>query len=322
MSRAIQISVPADRTARILEQLDGREGIVSIGLQKGASVKPAGDVLTVQATSAVFGEVVRGLARVIGEDGSIVTSEPQSLISPSIQKQIDQETNEASWPEMGALLRRDTNVTSNYLMAMFFSGVIAAAGLWTDTLHIVVGAMVVAPGFEPIIRIPFGLLAQHGRSWRQGLVSTVIGYGVLILGAAAATWFGMLTDSSPEKDLATQTWISFWTSLSPMSLVVSLAAAAAGAAIIAAQRSTLTAGVMIALALIPSASIIGLGLASGEFGLAWEGVLRWAIDVGCVLLGGGAVFLVKRMTLEGKPATAVQQAQGDPSTLVRSSVGR
>lgn len=65
----------------------------------------------------------------------------------------------------------------------------------------------------------------------------------------------MLIDSSPEKDLASQTWISFWTSLSSMSLVVSLTASAAGAANIASQRSTLTAGVMIALALVPSASI-------------------------------------------------------------------
>lgn len=207
---------------------------------------------------------------------------------------------------MGALLRRETNLSSNYLMAMFFSGMIAAAGLWTDTLHIVVGAMVIAPGFEPIIRVPFGLLAQHGRSWMQGLVSTGVDYGILILGAVLATVIGMLTDSSPQKDLASLTWISFWTSLSAMSLVVSLAASAAGAAIIAAQRSTLTAGVMIALALVPSASIVGMGVAAGEFGLARDGALRWVVDVACVVVGGGAVFLVKRIMLKVKPATAVR----------------
>ena len=99
--------------------------------------------------------------RLTGESGTVLTSEPQRLVSPTSQKQIDEETNEASWPEMAALLRRETNVSSNYLMAMFFSGVVAAAGLWSDMLHIVIGAMVIAPGFEPIIRVPFGHLAQQ-----------------------------------------------------------------------------------------------------------------------------------------------------------------
>lgn len=52
----------------------------------------------------------------------MLTSEPRSLVSPQKQSQIDQEGNETSWPEMIALLRRETNVTSNYLMAMFFAG--------------------------------------------------------------------------------------------------------------------------------------------------------------------------------------------------------
>lgn len=82
MSRAIQISVPADRTPRILAELDGKEGIVSIGLQRGASVKPSGDAIAVQATNAVFGDLVRGLTDLVGKDGTIVTSEPQSLVSP------------------------------------------------------------------------------------------------------------------------------------------------------------------------------------------------------------------------------------------------
>ena len=75
-----------------------------------------------------------------------------------------------------------------------------------------------------------------------------------------------------------------------MSVVIALAAPAAGAALVAAQRSVLSAGVMSALALIPSASITGMALVLGEFSLAGKAAVRWTVDVACVLLGGAAVF--------------------------------
>lgn len=205
---------------------------------------------------------------------------------------------------MAALLRRETNVSSNYLLAMFFSRVVAAAGLWSDTLHIVIDAMVIAPGFEPVIRVPFGLLAQQHCAWSTGLKSTALGYLALVVGSAVAALIAMLVSSTPEGELGSRQWGQCWSTLTPMSVVIALAASGAGAAIIAAQRSVLTAGVMIALALIPSALIVGMAFVAGEFGLAGQAAVRWLVDVGCVVLGGAVIFGAKRMLLGDKPATA------------------
>lgn len=304
MSRSIRASIASEKTDRIIDKLHRTNGIVGISLQRGASLKPPGDVLTIQATNEGSKPIQRRLASFAGESGTVLTSEPQSLVSPTSQKQIDEETNEASWPEMAALLRRETNISSNYLLAMFFSGVVAAAGLWSDTLHIVFGAMVITPGFEPIIRVPFGLLAQQHRAWSTGLKSTALGYLALVVGSAVAALIAMLVSSTPEGELGSRQWIQYWSSLKPMSVVIALAASGAGAAIIAAQRSVLTAGVMIALALIPSASIVGMALVAGEFGLAGQAAVRWLVDVGCVFLGGTVIFGAKRMLLGDQPATA------------------
>ena len=253
MSRMVQVSISSDMTERIVGELHGTDGVVGISLQRGASLKPPGDVITVQATNDAFESLQVLLASFTGESGTVLTSEPQSLVSPVAQPQIDEQTNEASWPEMAALLRRETNVSSNYIMAMFFSGIVASGGLWSDTLHIVIGAMVIAPGFEPIIRVPFGILARERRSWTTGLKSTALGYLALVLGAATAALIAMLIGVTPDGDLNSRHWVRYWSSIEPMSIVVALAASGAGAAIIAAQRSVLTAGVMIALALVPSA---------------------------------------------------------------------
>ena len=294
MSRSVSISIPRDNTDRLLSDLSSTEGIIGITLHRGASVKPVGDAILVHVTNEGLVSLLSILAKNgLGPDTSVVTSEPRSIVSPTSQDQIDRETNEASWPEMAALLRRETNVTSNYLIAMFFAGVVAAAGLWTQTVHIVVGAMVLAPGFEPIIRIPFGLLGRQTRARKQGLSSTALGYLTLVIGAAMSALAMALLDPS-SADLGEREWVQYWSTTKASSVLIALAAGAAGAAIIAAQRSVLSAGVMIALALVPSAAITGMALAFGDFQLAGQAVLRWAADAVCVIVSGGLIFFLKR----------------------------
>ncbi|MFC4173434.1 hypothetical protein ACFOYU_15425 [Microvirga sp. GCM10011540] len=69
----------------------------------------------------------------------------------------------------------------------------------------------------------------------------------MLLGAAATLLVVMLIDAS-STSLGHRHWVQYWSSVNPISILVALAAGATGAAIIAAQRSVLTAGVMIALA--------------------------------------------------------------------------
>ncbi|PWC30383.1 DUF389 domain-containing protein [Teichococcus aestuarii] len=295
MSRTITILLPPERTDAVAARLGGCEGVVGLGLQRGGSLKPAGDVLTVQATNQGLAAARRVLdEHGIGtEVGLVTTGNPSSLIAAQGQDAISCEDDEADWEEMNTLMRQDTNIGSNFLLAMFLAGVVAAAGLWTDTLHIVIGAMVIAPGFEPILRVPFGLLGGRNQATLHGLKSTAGGYAALLLGAALAMLFlGMASPSAAS--LGEQHWVQYWTKAEISSVLVSLAAGAAGAVIIAAQHSVLTTGVMIALALIPTMTIVGMAVVSLEFVLAGKALLRWALDVVCVVAGGGSVFLLKR----------------------------
>lgn len=193
MARTLTLSVAPDKTDKLLRDLASMDGVVSLGLQKGASIRPPGDVLTVQMTNDAAKTLHVLLTREsIGTDGTAATNEPQSLLNPARQTQIERETNEATWPEMASLLRGETNVSSNFVMTMFLAGAVAAAGLWSDKLQLVVGAMVIAPGFQPIIRIPFGLLAGSADTWKLGLKGTVFGYLALMAGAAVAA-MGLVT---------------------------------------------------------------------------------------------------------------------------------
>lgn len=302
MSRTLEVSVPFEKSEALVRAVSNLDQVVGVSLQPGASRKPRGDVITVHVTNDGVEPVLKVFGDLLDDRSSVVSAEPRSIVSASSQATIDREKDEASWPEMAAKLRRETNLTMNYLLAMFFAGVIAAVGIWTSTIHIVVGAMVIAPGFEPILRVPFGLLAGDRRAWQQGLSATVGGYAAMVGGGAlAAVLLPFLKAAPPLRELH---WAAYWSSFSSPSIVVALCAGAAGAAIIAAHRSVLTAGVMIALALIPTATLTGMALAHGDLGLAGGAAAQWALEAVLVAVSGGALFALKKALLPNGSRTA------------------
>ncbi|MDJ0388324.1 DUF389 domain-containing protein [Roseomonas sp. E05] len=294
MSRRLELSMPTELRGRILEGLHGLPGVAGIALQAGASVDPPGDVICVEATNEASLKILKMLDEMEAfTRGSITLSEPTAIIAPPHLAELDRQGSEAAWEEVGEQLRRGTNVSGNFLLLMGLSGMIAAFGLTSDTLHVVVGAMLIAPGFEPLLRIPFEAMGRQ-RIPRGGLLSSLAGYLALVAGAAAALPAALLLTGRETAELPALQWVQYWSSIQVSGVAVSLLAGAAGATIIAARLTVFATGVMTALALVPSAALVGMGLASGHLGLAWAAAQRWGIEVLCVLFAGGLVIALKR----------------------------
>ena len=298
MPRVIAVTLPDSKTDALIEQIRQIEDVVGLSLQRGASLDPPGDVLTIQTTNEGVRDVFKALEQFeVTDGGSISTSEPRSLLSPPHQHGIDTETNETVWDEMASLLRQDTNLSSNFLMLMALSGAVAAAGLWTNTVHVVVGAMLIAPGFEPLLRIPFGLIGGPRELATRGLVSTLAGYLALAVGAALTYLILRTVDPATSPVLATRSWVQFWSEVTPTGVFVAVVGGVTGAIVITTQRSTLTAGVMIALALIPTMSLVGMASVSGDWELAGRGFVLWAVNVIAVIAASAATFALKQIVV-------------------------
>ena len=178
---------------------------------------------------------------------------------------------------------------------MAIAGSLAAIGLTTNTLHIVIAGMLVAPGFMPITRLSLGVIGKHN-NWKYGSIDILTGYAALIAGAAATTLllkalsFDPLAGSTgyylPGEQLA-----EYWTTISTTSLLGSAAASMAGAILVATKKSVFTSGVMIGLALVPTATIIGMALVSGEPELAGKAFLRFGLDVLLIFIFSLIIFL-------------------------------
>jgi uncharacterized membrane protein len=300
MPRRVEFTVPPEKTEAVVERISALDGLIGLRVQPGISREPKGDVVTVEITNRGLPE----LTRLLGDQGagrsstiSFSTSEPISIVSASSAEEIVKDVSEATWEEMEAVIAKNSNATASALLVMAISGVLATIGIATNALHIVIGAMLIAPGFQPIVRIALGIVGKSG-AWRRGVSHTLQGYLALAGGAAGTALFLQAIGKSPlgseASYLPAGVLISYWTSITMPSVVVTSVAGAAGALLIATNRAVLTAGVMVAVALVPGATIAALAIVSGDLDVAASGVLRWLTEAGLVLLASMLVLFWKR----------------------------
>ena len=300
MPRTVKVTIPKAETGKIIADLRQLKGLVGLSIQRDGSLEPPGDIVSVDIVNNALNPVMQLLDKhQIGQRSgtSICTSEPTSIVDSSYSEELTRDTNEAIWEEMETTAGNESNMTVNMLTMMMLSGIISAIGILTNSIHVVIGGMIISPGFVPIARIALGIITKSG-AFRRGLYDTGRGYLALMMGAAVTMLVYKLTTEvgimGKAGYLESGELTSYWTTITLSSVVVSAAAGIAGGLLIATNRSVLTGGVMIALALIPSAALVAMCLVVGEFSMSLDALLRWLIDVGLVLGMSYGVFSWKR----------------------------
>lgn len=165
--------------------------------------------------------------------------------------------------------------------------------------------MVIAPGFQPFSRFALGVINRSG-AWLGGLVDVGRAYGALVVGATLAgllsLTFGVGSlDAGDDTYLAAADLIGYWTTPSWHGTAISAAAAVAGGLLISIDRTVLTAGVMVALALVPTATLVPMSLLAGDLPLALAAAGRFGTEALLVLAGSTVVFLIKRRRDQRRP---------------------
>jgi hypothetical protein len=298
--RSVEVTVPAEQTDELLREIRELPSLLGLRVNRGSSVVPPGDAVSIQVKDRGLAALMlllakRGVGR--SDEMSLSTSYPASIVSPQAATDLGRETSDATWEEMETELGRESNMTVNALLLMAGAGVLATVGLQTNALHIVIAAMAIAPGFGPILRFSLGIVARSA-AWRRGASHTALAYLTLITAAAATTVLlratGLQGIGSRSTYLPEESLYPYWSSFSVPGTIASLAAGIGGAVLVATNRSVLTAGVMIALALVPTAALVGVALASGAPDLAGRAAARWAAEVAIVAVTGLLVFAWKK----------------------------
>ena len=173
----------------------------------------------------------------------------------------------------------------DFFVMIGLSALIATFGLLQNSTAVIIGAMLVAPLFSPILAISLAIAQGNIRMLRLGIESTLKGL-TLAIGLAA-----LLALIFPGRNITPEILARITPSL--LDLAVALASGMAGAYAVARKDvATALPGVAIAAALVPPLGVVGVGLANGDLRVAGGGSLLFVTNLIAIALAGAITFLL------------------------------
>lgn len=180
---------------------------------------------------------------------------------------------------------------------MALGGAVATTGLVAESTPqaiSIVAAAIIAPGFEPLAKIPMGLALRRWDVARAGLRSAGAGYLALVLAAALVFLALRLAGVATVEEFVGNSEIDTLADPTLREILMSACGAIAGMIMVLSYREYLIPGALIALEIIEAAAIIGVALAAGEPAFVYEGVERLVLDSLLIVAGGVIVVLLKQ----------------------------
>lgn len=186
---------------------------------------------------------------------------------------------------------------SAFWTMLTLSGVIASAGVLTDSTATVIGAMIIAPLSTPIMGIALGLAKREaGGAWRAGRF--VLGGAALVV--VIGVIFALAVPST--VNLLANSQISGRTSPGLGDLVAAVATGFAGAIALARRDvAAVLPGVAIAISLVPPLAVVGVCLGQGAFALALGALVLFLSNIVALVLAGTLVYATLGASEPGRP---------------------
>ncbi|WP_234983414.1 DUF389 domain-containing protein [Demequina sp. NBRC 110053] len=223
------------------------------------------------------------------------------------------------------LFEHDDNVKrySKFWALMILSSALAAAGILTESLPALIGAMIISPFITPMTGVMLATVLTQRRN-------TLRSVALVLAGAASAVGvsvlIGLLTGS--EVSAATNPLVADRVTSDMFDLVVGLLTGVVAAiALVRDDISNSVPGVAIAVTLVPALAVAGLTLQSGQHAQAWDALVLFGANAVATLATGTvtmAVLGVRASLTLGEPAGSASEGvprddprHGDESTWSR-----
>ncbi len=317
--RLIQTLVPDRSHDRVVEALEAAD--VDYAFSEETSRADYSAIVYIPVESGEVEEVL-ALLRDAGveREGYTVVTDAETIISERFERRSEADEEEPdeeriAREELQSTAKGLSRSTPNYLAFTIVSAVVATAGLLENSAAVVVGSMVIAPLIGPAMASCVGSVIGDDDLFWDGVTAQVVG---LVVAIAAATLFALsyrlLVD--PTLDLLLVGQIAERVHPGLLALAIALGAGVAGALSLTSGADEALVGVMIAVALIPPAATVGLGIAYADPVVA----IGATVLVGVNVLSINAVGIVTIWVKEYRPDHWYEVRQAKRVTIERLAV--
>lgn len=296
----VTVKVPADVTPAVLDLCEGDVGISSVGLVKGASITPPGDVITIDIARESGDALLTRLREAgVAEQGTVLVQPVTTWLSrrhlEAEQRAPGEDTDAVLWADVVQTLRGDSRFTWVFAASICLATLLAAIGIVLDSPILVVGAMILGPEFGAIAAVSVGVLRGRWRLAGHALRTLVGGFGLAMLvtglfglACRALGWITLdhITGARPAT--------AFIYTPDKWSFIVGMIAASAGVLAITSDKRDGLSGAFVSVTTIPAAANVALGLVFGAWHEVWGSALQLLINLVAMAAAGWLTLVVQR----------------------------
>jgi uncharacterized hydrophobic protein (TIGR00271 family) len=302
----VRLVVPADRVERVLAILESFESTLNIVHLPVAVREPTGDLVEVDVAREDASAVIERLRPLgIEEDGSIATIEIDAAISRRAEAAeraaAGSPADAVVWEQVESRTSESAELSWSFLVFMILATLIAAVAIVTDSVILVIGAMVVGPEFGPLAGLCVALVQRRPELARRSFAALAIGFPVAIAVTFVAVLVGRAVGFFPE-DVGSHSETIFISHPNRYSVIVALLAGVAGMISLTTAKAGALIGVLISVTTIPAAGNIGLAAAYGDWSEFRGATAQLAINLVCIVGAGLATLTVQRLLFDRRRA--------------------
>lgn len=269
--RKIEIIIPKDKIAETTETLkklkyeynviEGQTEALLIIMTEAEDSENIIDDLKQIGVSTAYGRI-----NIIPLLGLI----PRVIKKPELKNKI----KSLSFEELYQIIEPQTYSNLVYIIFGIISAIVAALGLISDYVWVLIGAMVISPLLGPIIGTSFGTITNDRKMLQRSLFTEFIG---IIIAVCIGLILGF---SNPE--ILEGSLMKAFADPTPADFGLAIASGLAAALCIVSGLATYLVGIAVATSIVPPAANMGLLLTMGQPDLALGSLIILLINLLCI----------------------------------------
>ena len=310
----VRIVAPANLAGPTLELLERSQSVINIVHLPRAAMRPDGDVVSCDVAREDVSAILSELRELgLEERGSIALDTVDTSISAAAQAAerhaAGSPADAVVWEEVETRTSESAELSGSFLAFMMLATVIAAIGILTDSIILIIGAMVVGPEFGPLAGLCVALVQRRADLARRSALALAVGFTLGIAAAFVTTLLLRAAGRGPDElNAASHPATLFISNPNIYSVLVALAAGVAGMLSLTTAKSGALVGVLISVTTIPAAANIGVAAAYAHWDEFAGASAQLIINVLCLVAAGVLTLAVQRALFERRRARMMREA--------------
>jgi uncharacterized hydrophobic protein (TIGR00271 family) len=313
----LRIVVPSYQAEHTLDLLNNTPSVCNLIYLERAARRPEGDVILCDVAREDASVIISDLRELdIDTEGSIAMEIIDSQVSAAAIEAVKSASGMPSdavvWEEVESRTSEEVEMSFSFLAFMVLAMLIAAVGIFTDQIILIIGAMIVGPEFGPIAGLCVAAVQRQRPLALRSLKALAVGFPVGItatfLFALAVDALGWIPDDFSQEG---HPFTQFIANPNQWSFVVAYLAGTVGVLSLTSSKSGALIGVLISVTTIPAAANIGVAAALGDWD-DWVGAMeQLALNLTAILIAGiGTLYMQRRLYVRRRRAHLEHEARG------------